>query len=286
MYVNNISYLALTCNVGGECQRKRLVSVIRGGSKFVDKCASLRLSALRCATLTSMGVVDNFRRAAGIGSMAHFLWTLLPAAWQLAAITALATATEHYGYTQLGPARSLYYSSGVFAFGMVSFFCFLRIQQMIGIFKRISVPNVGARSVVLDKSETEIQNVILGMDLTNDSQQPIFYRLRRVNAKLADRALASDLIDDKNTFIIPAFGGVVTILVGSILGVPLRGGVPSGIVELELDYGGVDGELSYRMHYKAVMHVMIVTPIGTKQKQAQIIAEVSKFEHTKSHKAT
>jgi hypothetical protein len=255
-----------------------------GGPKFVDKCASLRLIAARRATLTSMGVVENFKRAAGIGSMAHFLWTLLPAAWQLAAVTALATVTEHYGYTELGPARSLYYSSGVFAFGMVSFFCFLRIQQMIGIFRRISVLNVGARSVVLDKSETEIQNIILGMDLRNDSQQPIFYRLRRANAKLADRALASDLIDDKNTFIIPAFGGVVPLNLGSILGVPLRGGAPSGIVELELDYGGIDGELSYHMHYKAVIHVMIITPIGTKQRQAQIIAEVSKFEHSKSRK--
>jgi hypothetical protein len=250
----------------------------------VDKCASLRLSALRCATLTSMGVVDNFKRAAGIGSMAHFLWTLLPAAWQLVAVAALATATEHYGYTQLGLARSLYYSSGVFAFGIVSFFCFLRIQQMIGIFRRVSVPNVGARSVVLDKNETEVQNIILALDLRNDSQQPIFYRLRRANAKLADRALASDLIDDKNTFIIPAFGGMVPLHLGSILGVPLRGGAPSGFVELEFDYGGIDGELSYRLHYKAVIHLMIVTPIGTKQKQALIIAEVSKFEHTKNRK--
>jgi hypothetical protein len=250
----------------------------------VDKCASLRLSALRCATLTSMGVVDNFKRAAGLGSMAQFLWTLLPAAWQVAAVAALATATEHYGYTQLGLARSLFYSSGVFAFGMVSFFCFLRIQQMLGIFKRISVPSVGARSVVLDKSETEVQNIILGLDLKNDSQQPIFYRLRRVSAKLADRALASDLIDDKNTFIIAAFGGVAPVNLGSILGVPLRGGAPSGIVELELDYGGIDGELSYHMHYKAVIHLMIVTPIGTKQRQAQIIVEVSKFEHAKNRK--
>jgi hypothetical protein len=212
-----------------------------------------------------MGVLDNFKRAAGIGSIAHFLWTLLPAAWQLVAIAALAAATEHYGYTQLGLARSLYYSSGVVAFGMVSFFCYLRIQQMIGIFKRISVPNIGARSVVLDKSETEIQNIILALDLRNDSQQPIFYRLRRANASLAGRALASDLIDDKNTFIIPAFGGLVSVNLGSILGVPIRTGVPSGIAELELDYGGVDGELSYHLHYKAAIQVMIVTPIGTKQ---------------------
>ena len=53
---------------------------------------------------------------------------------------------------------------------------------------------------------------------------------------------------------------------------------------MELDYGGVDGELSYHLHYKATMHVLIVTPIGTKQKQAQIIAELSKFEHTKARK--
>jgi len=250
----------------------------------VDKCASLHLSALRRATLASMGVLDNLKRAAGIGSIAHFLWTLLPAAWQLAAIAALAVATEHYGYTQLGLARSLYYSSGVVAFGMVSFFCYLRIQQLIGIYKRISVPNIGARSVVLDKSETEIQNILLALDLRNDSQQPIFYRLRRANASLAGRALAGDLIDDKNTFIIPAFGGLVSIHLGSILGVPLRQGTPSGIAELELDYGGVDGELLYHLHYKAAIHVMIVSPIGTKQKQAQIIAELSKFEHTKKGK--
>jgi hypothetical protein len=228
-----------------------------------------------------MGVLDNFKRAAGIGNIAHFLWTLLPAAWQLVAIGALAAATEHYGYTQLGLARSLYYSSGVVAFGMVSFFCYLRIQQMIGIYKRISVPNIGARSVVLDKSETEIQNIILALDLRNDSQQPIFYRLRRANASLAGRTLASDLIDDKNTFIIPAFGGLAAVNLGSILGVPIRAGAPSGITELELDYGGVDGELSYHLHFKAAIHVMIVTPIGTKQKQAQIIIEVSRLEHTK-----
>lgn len=202
----------------------------------------------------------------------------------MAAIAALTAVTEYYGYPQLGLARSLYYSSGVIAFGMLSFFCYLRIQQMIGIYRRISVPNVAVRSVVLDKSENEIQNIILGLDLRNDSQQPIFYRLRRANAKLADRALASDLIDDKNTFIISPFGGLVSINLGSILGVPLRERTPSGIVELELDYGGVDGELSYHLHYKAVVHVMIVIPIGTKQKQAQMIAEVSKFEHTKNRR--
>ncbi|MBK3664379.1 hypothetical protein JJE66_24530 [Bradyrhizobium diazoefficiens] len=232
-----------------------------------------------------MGVLENFKRAAGIGNIAHLVWTLLPAAWQLAAIAALAAVTEHYGYSQLGLARSLYYSSGVVAFGMVSFFCYLRIQQMIGLYKRVSVPNIGARSVVLDKNETEIQNVILGLDLRNDSQQPIFYRLRRANASLAGRTLASDLVDDKNTFIIAAFGGMVPINLGSILGVPTRAGTPSGIVELELDYGGVDGELSYHLNYKATIHIMIVTPIGTKQKQAQIIAEVSKLEHTKNRKS-
>jgi hypothetical protein len=231
-----------------------------------------------------MGSLDNFKRAVGAGNIAHSLWTMLPAAWQLVAVTGLATVTEHYGYTQLGLAKSLYYSSGVVAFGMVSFFCYLRIQQMIGLYKRISVPSIGARSVVLDKSETEIQHIILGLDIRNDSQQPIFYRLSRVNAKLAGRALASNLIDDKNTFIIAAFGGLAPINLGSILGVPFRDGPPSGIVELELDYGGVDGELSYHMDYRAVIHVMIVTPIGTKQKHAQVIIEVSKFEHTKNRK--
>jgi len=120
-----------------------------------------------------MGVFENFKRAAGIGSIAKFVWTLLPAAWQLAAIAGLAAVTGHYGYTQLGPARSLYYTSGVVAFGLISFFCYLRIQQMIGIYKRVSVPNIGARSVALDKNETEIQHIILGLDIRNDSQQPI-----------------------------------------------------------------------------------------------------------------
>jgi len=77
---------------------------------------------------------------------------------------------------------------------------------------------------------------------------------------------------------------LTSINLAPILRVPLRSGAPSGTIEMELDYGGVDGELSYHLHYKATMHVLIVTPIGTKQKQAQIIAELSKFEHTKARK--
>jgi hypothetical protein len=160
------NYWAGVCVLPGNCWAV--------AQPFLDKYTRLHEALYRSATLACMGFLDNFKRAAGIGSVAHFLWTLLPAAWQLAAVAG--------------------------------------------------------------------QRLLAG---------------------------GGDHIDDKNTFIIPAFGGLVPINLGTILGVPLRQGNPSGIVELELDYGGVDGDPVFHLQYKAVINVMIVTPIGTKQKQAQ-----------------
>jgi hypothetical protein len=151
---------------------------------------------------------NPLRNVVELGGNDYTLWGLLPAAWQTFITAGFTAATAWFGIPEVGLARAIFYSSGVLAFGMTTVFLSLRIAQILGMFQRLALASFGITSIILSSDETQIEHLNLFVVLRNDSQRPMFYRLRRMHAVMERRTPISETIDDKNVIIIPALGGI------------------------------------------------------------------------------
>lgn len=226
------------------------------------------------------------------------LWTFLPAAWQTGATLALTGAAVYLGIPQVGAAWAIFIASGVLAFGMTTVFLTLRISQLIGMFQRLSVPAYGISSISLSDNQSEIEHVNFNAQLRNDSQRPMFYRLKRMHVVVEQRTGVSETVDP-NIIIIPAFGGTTGLNFATIQHIPLHkgGSGPQGQVELEVEYGPSADELTYLLRQVVTLGMGLSAVPGaggivkTKQKnapmaqmQAQLFTQIKILEHSKNRR--
>jgi hypothetical protein len=223
------------------------------------------------------------------GSNAASAWGLLPATVQTAATAMLAGATGYFGLLEVGIAQAIFYASGVFAFGMTTIYLSLRISQILGQFQRLSIPQIGISSASMDKkpNSDEIEHLNMFFILRNESQRPMFYKLRRTQHNLGQRSPIADGVDE-SIVIIPATGGIQQVNLPTIQKVPLGKKVgdqpvpaPAGTIEVDVDYGPASDELDFHLHYKATIQVAITQPLGSKEKRAELMSSLKILKHTK-----
>jgi len=226
------------------------------------------------------------------------LWGLLPAAWQTFVTAGFTAVTAYFGFKEVGWAWAIFLSSGVLAFGMVTVFLSLRISQILGVFQRLTVAGFGISSIVLNDEDTEIDHLNLHCILRNDSQRPMFYKLKRAHASMERRGQASDAVDS-NVIVIPAYGGIQSINFSTIEDIPFakRKG-PEGQLELEIDYGSSSDSLEFHLREVVQLGISIfsTTPVSKKNKnrrpstpppgpkQAQLFTQIKVLEHSRASK--
>src|SRR5690242_12325707 len=109
-----------------------------------------------------------FSRLSTWGGNISTLWGVLPAAWQTLVTGVLTAMTAWFGPKEFGWAQTIFYASGVFAFGMVTAFLTLRIAQIVGMFQRLTIAGFGIGSVSMGKNNSEIFHLNLTVVLRND----------------------------------------------------------------------------------------------------------------------
>jgi hypothetical protein len=100
-------------------------------------------------------------------------------------------------------------------------------------FQRLSVPFYGISSISLSEDISEIEHVNFSAQLRNDSQRPMFYRLKRMHVVVEQRTGLSETVDP-SVIIIPAYAGTTGLNFATIQHIPLHKGAegPKGQVEL------------------------------------------------------
>jgi hypothetical protein len=229
------------------------------------------------------------------GGNTYTLWGRLPAAWQTFITAGFTAATAWLGIPEVGLARAIFYSSGVLAFGMTTVFLGLRIGQILGMFQRLSLASFGISSTTLNTDDTKIEHLNLFVVLRNDSQRPMFYRLKRMHVVLERTTPVSETVDDKNIIIIPAFGGTQQVSFSTIEKVPLpKTKAPEGSIEVEIEYGSSAADLDFQLREVVTMGISIFSTMPIQgngksknrqqvgQKQVQLMTAIRVLEHSKS----
>lgn len=233
-----------------------------------------------------MGAKGFFRRSVDIGGHVTTLWSFVPVAVQTAITGALTAVTAYFGYYEVGIARAIFYASGVLVFGMTFVFLWLRIASIIGIFRRLSIAAFQVPNAGVDKSKNgkvlSLSGLNAQMVLRNDSQQLMYYRLRRTAHSLEGKVPISPGTD-KSVIIIPPNGGMQVVNFATIEGIVTssKDSRFKGHVDVEVEYGSSMDDLDYLFHYAADYQVVFTPMPGSNEFRIDQIASVRALEHSK-----
>lgn len=226
-------------------------------------------------------------RIFGVGSTASTIWGWVPTPWQAAVVTGISAVTAYLGLREVPAAEAIFFAAGVMAFLMAVIFFYLRITEMTGVFRRLTVPGVGLSGVSLSEDKLMLHHVNLFLTLHNASQRLMFYRLKRASPSLGRQVPADNAVD--HAVVILQVNGGVQINMATIERVPLpprkdpitEG--PKGTVELDVEYGPSPDELDYILHYKADIQMALTLDAKTDTASITIGSALKELTHSNNY---
>ena len=226
------------------------------------------------------------KKTIDIGGYVTTVWSFVPAATQTVITTALSGATAYFGYQELGIARSIFFASGVMAFGLASIFFWVRIFQMVGTFHRLTLINLYVANASLDTSKTKVTAINVQGTLRNDSSMLMFYRLHRIHHQIETVGPKDPAVDSSVIVLSPAGSYAINLATVENVAFPDRKKkILQGNFDLEIQYGPAIDDLRFMLHVESKMGIAFnQQPNSPKEYRIDSSMSFRKLEHSRVKK--